>query len=153
MNINQHISDLHYNQFALEQRFVSEDSNALEATLDNKRGLIDEYLDEITWLEEINDAYLTFDESTQENLTRADLSTEEGEDYDANSERISTLRTSIEDLNGEVERFVEEKEAKEENRIEQEMQRINDEQVAAEQYAAEEKERAINERKRALENS
>jgi len=64
INIDQHISDLNYNQFALEQRFVTEDSQALEATLDNKRGLIEEFEDEIQWLNEINDAYL-LDESTQ----------------------------------------------------------------------------------------
>lgn len=100
INIDQHISDLNYNQFALEQRFVSEDSQALEATLDNKRGLIEEFEDEITWLNEINDAYL-LDESNNV-ITRDALSTEDGEDYDINAERIVTLRSSIDDLNGEI---------------------------------------------------
>ena len=100
INIDQHISDLNYNQFALEQRFVSEDSQALEATLDNKRGLIEEFEDEITWLNEINDAYL-LDESNNV-ITRDALSTEDGEDYDTNAERIVTLRSSIDDLNGEI---------------------------------------------------
>lgn len=152
-NIDQHISDLNYNQFALEQRFVTEDSQALEATLDNKRGLITEYQDEITWLSEFNDAYLQVDADGNPTVQPNALSTEDKADYDANMERIRQLNTSIDNLNDEVQTKVEEKEAKEEARLDQEAQRIADEQIAAEQYAAEEKQRAINENKRAIENA
>lgn len=98
--IQSFIGDLNYQQFVLEQRIISEDAQALDASLENDRFLKVQYEEELEWLNHENASLLVPDDDGVPTVARGDLSAEDEAIFAANETRIGVVDGLISDVAG-----------------------------------------------------